>query len=139
MLHDRNALERHDYTATRAERTRNAKHLVLHLNPDGPQKSCRQRQDYADALKRCRKMQDVHLAETEQSLIPICPQHQQRQRQKSAIRRRRKLRLLRRSQNLMTVLQRATVKPVGSVFIFNIAVAKLTMANELEIMATCII
>ena len=33
---------------------------------------------FADALKRCRKMQDAHLAETEQSLVPIRPQHQQR-------------------------------------------------------------
>ena len=38
----------------------------------------------------------------------------------------------------MVVLQRATVKPVGSV-IFNIAVAKLTMANELEHMVFHII
>ena len=31
--------------------------------------------------KKCLKMQDAHLAETEQTLIPIHPQHQQRQRQ----------------------------------------------------------
>ena len=43
----------------------------------------------------------------EQSLIPIRPQHQQRQR-KTAIRRRRKLRLQCRSQDWMAVLQRAT-------------------------------
>ena len=49
------------------------------------------------------------------------------------LRRRRKLRLLCRSENWMAVLQRATAKPAGSVFI-NFAVANLTMANELELM-----
>ena len=34
----------------------------------------------------------------------------------------------------MVELQRATMKPVDSVFIFNIAVARLTMADELEFM-----
>ena len=81
MLHDRIALERHDYTATRAERLQNAKHWVLRLNADGPQKPLRQRQEFADALKQCLKMHDAHLAETEQTLIRIHPQHQQRQRQ----------------------------------------------------------
>ena len=33
----------------------------------------------------------------------------------------------------MAVLQRAAGKLVGSVFIFNIAVAKLTLADELEL------
>ena len=39
----------------------------------------------------------------------------------------------------MAVVQRATGKPVGSVFIFNFAVAKLTIANELELMVFHII
>ena len=39
----------------------------------------------------------------------------------------------------MVELQRATMKPVDSVFIFNIAVAKLTMADELELMVLHII
>ena len=34
---DRIALERHDYTATKAERLQNAKHWILRLNADGPQ------------------------------------------------------------------------------------------------------
>ena len=55
MLFDRIALERHDFPATRAERLQNAKHLVLRLNADGPQKSLRQRQEFADALKQCLK------------------------------------------------------------------------------------
>ena len=42
--------------------------------------------------------------------------------------------LLRRSQNSMAVLQRATEKPAGSIFIFN-----FTMASELELMAAYII
>ena len=93
------------------------------------------------ALKQCLKMQDTHLAETQQSLIPIRPQHQQRQRQNQAIRRRRKLRLLCRSPDWMAVLQRATEKTAGSIFIFifNFAVADFAMANEFKLMATCII
>ena len=38
MLFDRIALERHDYTVTKAERLQNAKHWILRLNADGPQK-----------------------------------------------------------------------------------------------------
>ena len=37
MLFDRITLERHDSTATRAERLQNAKHRILRLNVDGPQ------------------------------------------------------------------------------------------------------
>ena len=40
----------------------------------------RQRPEFADALNQCLKLQDAHLAETQQSLRPIHP-HQQRQRQ----------------------------------------------------------
>ena len=58
---------------------------------------------------------------------------------KSAIRRRWKLRLLCRSEKWLAVLQRATVNPAGSVFIFNFAVANFTMENELELMAAHII
>ena len=138
-FYDRIALERHDYTATRAERLQNAKHWVLRLNANGLQKPLRQRPELAVALKQCLKLQDAHLAETQQSLRPIRPEHQQRQREDKTIRRRRKLRLLCRSENWMGVLQRATVKPVGSVFIFNFAVANLTMANKLELMVLHII
>ena len=35
----------------------------------------------------------------------------------------------------MAVLQRATKKPAGSIFIFNFAAANFTMASELELMA----
>ena len=36
MLYDRIALERHDFSATRAELLQNAKHWILRLNADGP-------------------------------------------------------------------------------------------------------
>ena len=52
MFYDRIALERHDYTASRAERLQNAQNWVLRLNADGPQKPLRQRQEFADALKK---------------------------------------------------------------------------------------
>ena len=69
-------------------------------------------------------MQDAHLAETEQTLIPISTASTT----KSVIRRRRKLRLLCRSQDWMAVLQRVTWNPAGSVFIFNFVVAGFAMA-----------
>ena len=81
MLYDRIALGRRDYIATRAELLQNAKHGILRLNADGPQKPLRQRQEFADALKQCLKMRDAHLAETQQSLTPKRPQHEQRQQQ----------------------------------------------------------
>ena len=51
------------------------------LNADGPQEPLRQRPKFAVALKQCLNMQDAHLAETRQSLRPIRPEHQQRQRE----------------------------------------------------------
>ena len=82
MPYDRIALEKHVKTATEAERIQNVKHWVLRLNADGPQEPLRQRPEFVNAFKQCLKMQDAHLAETKHSLIPIRPQHQQRQRQK---------------------------------------------------------
>ena len=127
------------FSATKAKRLQNAKHWILRLNADGRQKPLRQRPEFAVALKQCLKMQDAHLAETRQSFRPIRPQHQQRRRQKSAFLRRRKLRILCRSQNWMAVPQRATRKPASSIFIFNFTVADFAMANELELMAAYII
>ena len=73
------SLLKDDYTATRAERLQNAKHWILRLNADGPQKPLRQRPEFAAAQIQCLKMQDARVAETQQSLRPIRPEHQQRQ------------------------------------------------------------
>ena len=51
------------------------------MNADGPQKPLRQRPEFAVALKQSLEMQDAHLTETQQSLRPIRPEHQQRQRE----------------------------------------------------------
>ena len=147
MLFDRIAVERHAYTATRAERLQNAKHWILRLDADGPQKPLRQRPEFVDASKRasstatriCLEMQDAHLAETQQSLRPHTSRTTTASTTRSAIRRRRKLRFLCRSKNWMAVPQGATGKPAGSIFIFNFAVANFPMANELELMAAYII
>ena len=108
------------------------------LNADGPQKPRRQRPEFAVALKQCFKMQNAHLVETRQSLRPIRPEHQQRQREDHDSKE-EKTSITMSIGNWMAVLQRATGKPAGSVFIFNIAVAKLTMADELELMVFHII
>ena len=54
---------------------------VLRLNADGPEMPLRQRPEFVDTSKQCLKMQDAHMAEPQQSLRPIRPEHQQRQRQ----------------------------------------------------------
>ena len=81
MLFDRIALERHDFSATRAERLQNAKHWILRLTADGPKMLLRQRPEFAVALKQFLQMQDAHLAGSQHPLRPIRPEHQQRQRQ----------------------------------------------------------
>ena len=78
--HDELCANNSQTTKERSERLQNAKYWILRLNADGPEKHLRQRPKFVDASKRCLKMQDAHLAETQQSLIPIRPQHQQRQR-----------------------------------------------------------
>ena len=58
-----------------------SKRWILRLTADGPQKPLRQRPEFAVALKQSLKMQDAHVAETQQSLRPIRPEHQQRLRE----------------------------------------------------------
>ena len=73
------SLLKDDYTAARAERSQNAKHwILLRLSADGSQIRLRQRPEFAAKVKQCLKMQDAQLAETQQSLRPIRPEHQQR-------------------------------------------------------------
>ena len=79
-------------------------------------------------------MQDAHLTETQHSLRPVRPEHQQRQRQDHQFER--------GGENFDYFVDRngwryfrATEKRAGSVFIFNFAVADFAMANELEFMA----
>ena len=52
MLYDQIALEKHDSSATKAERIRNSKRWVLSINAEGPQLPRQQRPDYAAAKKR---------------------------------------------------------------------------------------
>ena len=118
------------YTASEAERLQNAKHWVLRLNADGPQKKpLRQRPEFAVATKKCLQMQNAHLAETQQSLRPVRPEHQQRQREDQQFEGGENFDYYVDRKNWMAVLQKATGKPVGSGFIFNIAVARLTMGS----------
>ena len=132
MLFDRIALERHDFSAMRAERLQKAKKVNQRLNADGPQNPLRRTRTCRCIKNNALKMQDGH-SETDTSRTSTTSTT------RSAIRRRRKLRLLCRSENWMAVLQRATGKPAGSVFIFNFEVGNFTMANELQLMAARII
>ena len=79
MLYDQIALEKHDYTATKAERIRNSKHWVHSINAEGPQLPRKQRPDYAAAKRECQRLQDEYMAETKQLYTPIHPSKQMRQ------------------------------------------------------------
>ena len=114
-------------------------HWILRLNADGPQKHLRQRPEFAVALEQCLEMQDAHLTETQQCLRPIRPEHQQRQRQDQQFEGGEKLRFSMWIRKVDGGTSESHGKPAGSVFIFNFAVAKLTMANELELMVFHII
>ena len=88
MLFERIALEKHHCTATKAEIIQNTKHWVLYLNPDGPQKPLNQRPEFTRAIKECKRLQDAHLARTQQSYRPIHPSQQVRQRKEQQFERR---------------------------------------------------
>ena len=60
MLHDRIALEKHFYVATRAERIENSKHWPLN-----------QQLDFAQAKRECKRVHDEHLARTQQDYRAI--------------------------------------------------------------------
>ena len=56
MLYDRIAVERHIYTATRAERIQNSKHWILAINAEErTQQSLNQRPDLVQAKRECKR------------------------------------------------------------------------------------
>ena len=68
MLYDRIAVEKHIYTATRAERFENSKHWILLINAEGgTQQSLNQRSDFAQAKRECERLHDEHLARTQEA------------------------------------------------------------------------
>ena len=79
MLYDQIALEKHDYTATKAERIQNSKYWVLSINAEGPQLPRQQRPDYAAAKRECQRLQDEYMAETKLLYKPTYPIKQMRQ------------------------------------------------------------
>ena len=80
-LYDRIAVEKHIYTATRAERIQNSKHWILTINADGgTQQPLNQRPDFAQAKIECKRLHDEHLARTQEKYRPIPRSQQVRQR-----------------------------------------------------------
>ena len=79
MLFDRIALEKHRYTAIKAERIQNSKHWILTLNAEGPQQPLNERPDFAQAKRVRKRLHDEHLARTQQSNRPIHRSQQYRQ------------------------------------------------------------
>ena len=67
MFHDQIALDKHDYTATKAERIRNSKRWVLSINDEGPLLPRQQRPDYEAAKRECQQLQDKSALRTDSS------------------------------------------------------------------------
>ena len=81
MLYDRIAVEKHIYTATRAERIQNSKHWILTINAGGgTQQSLNQRPDFAQAKRECKRLHDEHLARTQEEYRAIARSQRMRQR-----------------------------------------------------------
>ena len=80
MLFDRIVLENHKYTATSAERIRHSEPWILKLNQDGPQQPFRQRPDFAQAKRECKRLHDEYTARTQQEYRTILRSQQVRQR-----------------------------------------------------------
>ena len=79
ILFDQVALERHDYTATKAERIRCSQKWGFSMNAEGFQLLQQQRPDYEAAERECQRLQGKHMAETKQLCAPIFPSKQRRQ------------------------------------------------------------
>ena len=71
IIYDRLALERHDYTATKAERMRYSQNWVLTLNAEGKQPPRQPRPDYEGAKRECQQLQDEYMAAKGQLFSPI--------------------------------------------------------------------
>ena len=79
VLYGQLALERHDHTATKAERIRYSQKWVLSLNAEGKQPPRQLRPVYEEAKRECQRLQDEFMAETGQLYTPIHPSKQRRQ------------------------------------------------------------
>ena len=77
---DRIAVENHSDVATRAERLRTSEHWILKLNQDGAQQPLKQRPDFAQAKRECKRLHDEYMARTQQECRTIC--RSQRKRKK---------------------------------------------------------
>ena len=84
MLHDRIALENHQYVATRDERIHNSKHWILKLDQDGAQPPLNQRPDFAQAKRECKRLHDENMAKTQQEYRTIPRNQRVRQRKGQA-------------------------------------------------------
>ena len=110
-LYDRIALEKHIYKATRAERIQNSKHWILTANAEGgTQQPLKQRPDFAQAKRECKRLLDEHLARTQQK-YRYSSQSTNKTAIRAAIWRQRRIRLRLWSENRLEVLQTVAVKP----------------------------
>ena len=89
--------------------------------------------------KQCLKMQDAHVAETRQSLRPIRPEHQQRQRQNQQFEGRENFAFSVDPKTGWRHYREPRGNQQAATSSLNFEVANFTMANELELMATYII
>ena len=133
MLYDQIALEKHDYTATKAERIRNSQYWVLSKNAEGPQLPRQQRPDYEAAKRGCQRLQDAYMAETKQLKQTNSSERTNASKSESAIRRKWKLWLRCWSKNRVEMVQRAAGKP-AAYFVFVVLIMAEFLMAKLEFM-----
>ena len=72
MLYDSIAVEKHIHTASRAERIQNSEHWILTIIADGrTEQSLNERPGFAQTKRDCKRLQDEHLARTEEDYRAI--------------------------------------------------------------------
>ena len=114
MLYDRNALEKHLYVATKAERIQNSKHWILTINAEGPQQPLNQRPDFAQAKRECQRLHDEHLASTQEECRTIPRSQQIRQRKGQQYKGNEEYDYAVDPENMLEVQQRVAVQPADS-------------------------
>ena len=114
MLYDRNALEKHIYVATKAERIQNSKHWILTINAEGLWQPLNQRPDFAQAKRECQRLHDEHLASTQEECRTIPRSQQIRQRKGQQYKGNEEYDYVVDPENMLEVQQRVAVQPAHS-------------------------
>ena len=133
MLYDQNSLEKHDYTATKAERIQNSKHWVLSFNAEGP----RPRPDYAAVKKRMSATTRRVCGGNKAAPQTSSSEQTNASKSESAIRRKWRLWLRCWSENRTEMVQRVAGK-LAAYFVFVVLIMAEFLMAKLEFMVVAV-